>query len=41
MVSELLYVGRRFALREVAMWGIFLGFMAGYVTDLIVTWGGA
>jgi ZIP family zinc transporter len=41
VVSELLHVGRRFALREVAMWGIFLGFMAGYATDLIVTWGGA
>jgi ZIP family zinc transporter len=41
VVSELLHVGRRFALREVVMWGIFLGFMAGYATDLIVTWGGA
>jgi zinc transporter, ZIP family len=41
VVSELLHVGRRFALREVAMWGVFLGFLAGYATDLIVTWGGA
>ncbi len=41
VVSELLHVGRRFALREVVMWGIFLGFLAGYATDLIVTWGGA
>ena len=41
VVSELLHVGRRFGLREVAMWGIFLGFLAGYGTDLIVTWGGA
>ncbi len=41
VVSELLHVGRRFALREVAMWGLFLGFMLGFATDLIVTWGGA
>jgi ZIP family zinc transporter len=41
VVSELLHVGRRFALREVAMWGIFLGFLAGYGTDLVLTWGGA
>jgi ZIP family zinc transporter len=41
VVGELLHVGRRFALREVAMWGIFLGFLAGYGTDLILTWGGA
>jgi ZIP family zinc transporter len=41
VVSELLHVGRRFGLREVAMWGVFLGFLAGYGTDLILTWGGA
>jgi zinc transporter, ZIP family len=41
VVSELLHVGRRFALRELAMWGVFLGFLAGYGTDLILTWGGA
>src|SRR5918911_1305835 len=41
VVSELLHVGRRFALREVSMWGIFVGFLAGYGTDLILTWGGA
>jgi ZIP family zinc transporter len=40
VVSELLHVGRRFALREVSMWGIFVGFLAGYGTDLILTWGG-
>ena len=34
------HVGRRFALREVAMWGVFLGFLAGYGTDLILAWGG-
>jgi zinc transporter, ZIP family len=40
VVSELLHVGRRFALREIAMWGIFLGFLSGYGTDLILTWAG-
>ena len=41
VVSELLHVGRRFALRGVAMWGVFLGFLLGYGTDLLLTWGGA
>lgn len=41
VVAELLHAGRRFQLQELAMWGVFLGFMAGYGTDLIVTWGGA
>jgi ZIP family zinc transporter len=41
VISELLHVGRRFQLREVAAWGILLGFLAGYGTDLILTWGGA
>jgi zinc transporter, ZIP family len=41
VVAELLHVGRRFALRELAMWGIFVGFCAGYATDLLLTWGGA
>ena len=41
VVAELLHVGRRFALREVAMWGMFLGFLAAYGTDLFLTWGGA
>jgi zinc transporter, ZIP family len=41
VVSELLHVGRRFTLREVTMWGVFLGFLAGYGTDLILAWGGA
>ena len=40
VVSELLHVGRRFGLREVAMWGVFLGFLAGYGTDIILAWGG-
>jgi len=41
VIGELLHVGRRFKLRELAMWGIFLGFLAGYGTDLFLTWGGA
>jgi zinc transporter, ZIP family len=41
VIIELLHVGRRFKLRELAMSGIFLGFLAGYLTDLILTWGGA
>jgi|SRR5579859_5775894 len=41
VIMELLHVGRRFKLRELAIWGIFLGFMAGYLTDLLLTWGGA
>ena len=41
VISELLHVGRRFRLRELAMLGILAGFMLGYLTDLILTWGGA
>ncbi len=41
VIGELLNVGRRFQLRELAMAGIFLGFLAGYGTDLILTWAGA
>jgi ZIP family zinc transporter len=41
VISELLHVGRRFALREVVMCGVFFGFLAGYGTDLLLTWGGA
>ncbi|MEP7284854.1 MAG: ZIP family metal transporter [Chloroflexota bacterium] len=41
VVAELLHVGRRFDLRELVMWGIVLGFILGFATDLILTWGGA
>jgi ZIP family zinc transporter len=41
VVAELLHVGRRFQLPEVATWGIFLGLIAGYSTDLVLTWAGA
>jgi zinc transporter, ZIP family len=41
VVSELLVVGKRFGAQDVMMAGVFIGFMAGYGTDLIVTWAGA
>ncbi len=41
VISELLHVGRRFKLRELVMTGVFLGFLAGYLTDLLLTWAGA
>lgn len=41
VIAELLHVGRRFQLPELAMWGVFLGFCAGYSTDLVLTWAGA
>ena len=41
VIAELLHVGRRFHLPELAMWGVFAGFCAGYATDLILTWAGA
>jgi len=41
VIGELLNVGRRFQLRELVMAGVFLGFLAGYGTDLVLTWAGA
>ncbi|MDQ6670285.1 MAG: zinc permease [Chloroflexota bacterium] len=40
VISELLHVGRRFQLPELGMWGVFLGFCAGYATDLVLGWAG-
>jgi zinc transporter, ZIP family len=40
IVNELLAVGRKFKTPEVLMWGVLLGFLAGYGTDLIITWSG-
>jgi zinc transporter ZupT len=40
VVRELLHVGRRFQLPELATWGVFLGLVAGYGTDLVLTWAG-
>lgn len=41
VVAELLNAGRKFNKRELLGWGLLLGFVLGYATDLIVTWGGA
>jgi ZIP family zinc transporter len=41
VIAELLHVGRRFHLPELAMWGVFVGFFVGYATDLVLTWAGA
>jgi len=41
VIGELLGAGRRLGLRELAGWGLLIGFLAGYATDLVVTWGGA
>jgi zinc transporter, ZIP family len=41
VVAELLGVARRFKAPELVMWGLLLGFLLGYATDLIVTFGGA
>ena len=41
VIGELLASGRRFQLPEVATWGMFLGLIAGFGTDLILTWAGA
>jgi ZIP family zinc transporter len=41
VIAELLHMGRRFQLPELAMWGVFLGFCAGYGTDLVLSWAGA
>jgi ZIP family zinc transporter len=40
VMGELLHVGRRFELRELAMWGIVLGFLLSFGTDLFLTWAG-
>jgi ZIP family zinc transporter len=41
VVIELLAVGRRMAAKELTTWGIVIGLLAGFVTDAIVTAGGA
>jgi ZIP family zinc transporter len=41
VIGELLNAGRRLGVRELVGWGLLFGFMAGYATDLVVTWGGA
>ena len=41
VVIELFAVGRRMAVKEVTTWGILIGLLAGFITDAIVTAGGA
>ncbi len=41
VVAELLGQAKRFRTPEIVMWGVLIGFLLGYVTDLIVTYGGA
>ncbi|HWS84546.1 MAG TPA: ZIP family metal transporter [Ktedonobacteraceae bacterium] len=41
VVAELFGVAKRFKAPELVMWGLLIGFLLGYATDLIVTFGGA
>src|SRR2546421_4719858 len=41
VVAELLGVARRFKSPEIVMWGLLVGFLLGYATDLVVTFAGA
>jgi zinc transporter, ZIP family len=41
VVAELLGIARRFKTPELVMWGLFIGFLPGYASDLIVTFAGA
>ena len=41
VVAELLGVAKRFKAQDIVMWGLLLGFLLGYVTDLVVTYAGA
>jgi len=41
VVAELFGVAKRFKAPEIVMWGVLLGFLLGYLTDLIVTFAGA
>jgi ZIP family zinc transporter len=41
VIAELLGAARRVKVHDVVMWGILIGFLLGYATDLIVTFAGA
>jgi ZIP family zinc transporter len=41
VIAELLGVAKRFKAQHIVMWGLLLGFLLGYMTDLIVTFAGA
>ncbi len=41
VVAKLLGQAKRERAPEIVMWGLLIGFLLGYVTDLIVTYAGA
>src|SRR3979411_1813504 len=41
VVGELLHVSRRFQTPALVAWGVWLGFVGGFGTDLFLTWAGA
>jgi ZIP family zinc transporter len=41
VVAELLAMAKRTASAEIIMWGLAVGFILGYLTDLVVTYAGA
>ncbi len=41
VVVELLGIAKRFKAPDIVMWGLLIGFLLGYATDLIVTFAGA
>jgi ZIP family zinc transporter len=41
VVGELFHVSRRFQAPSLVAWGVWLGFVAGFGTDLLLTWAGA
>lgn len=41
VVAELLGIAKRFKSPEIVMWGLLVGFLLGYMTDLLVTYAGA
>jgi ZIP family zinc transporter len=41
VVAELLGVAKRYRMPEIVMWGLLLGFLLGYMTDLLITYAGA
>ncbi len=41
VVAELLGVAKRFKSQDIVMWGLLVGFLLGYATDLVVSFGGA
>src|SRR4051795_3610930 len=41
VVIELLAVGRKMGVKEITTWGVLIGLLAGFLTDAIVTAGGA